>query len=77
MRLVIYYIMGVVQVVLSLTSYIPQIIKLVRTRSSEDLSLLTWVISFFLINSKQANPLLLSGGKNCGLCVISIVIPWF
>ena len=37
--------MVVVQVVLSLTSYVPQIIKLIKRKESDDLSLLSWFIS--------------------------------
>ena len=37
--------MVVVQIVMSVTSYIPQIIKLIKRKSSDDISLGSWIFS--------------------------------
>ncbi len=44
-KYIIYYLMVVVQIVMSVTSYIPQIIKLIKRRSSDDISLGSWIFS--------------------------------
>ena len=59
MKLIIYYAMVVVQIVTSLTSYIPQIIKLLRRKESEDLSLASWIMS--LIDFSTYQILLIAG----------------
>ena len=57
----IYYAMAVVQVVMSLTSYIPQIIKLIKTKRSNDISLWSWILSLIDFTSYQI--LLLTGNS--------------
>ncbi len=57
----IYYTMAAVQVVMSLTSYIPQIIKLIRTKRSNDISLWSWILS--LIDFASYQILLLTGNS--------------
>ena len=53
--------MVVVQIVMSLTSYIPQIIKLVKRKSSEDISLGSWLFSLVDFGTYQV--LLLLGDE--------------
>lgn len=58
-RSIVYSTMVIVQVVLSLTSYVPQIIKLIKRKTSDDLSLVSWVVSLFDFSTYQI--LLLTG----------------
>ena len=53
LKLFIYTAMVAVQVVLSLTSYIPQIIKLIKRKASEDLSLASWIVSLLVFSTYQ------------------------
>ena len=53
MKIIIYTVMVAVQVVLSLTSYIPQILKLIKRKTSDDLSLTSWVISLLDFTTYQ------------------------
>ena len=69
MKLIIYYAMVIVQIVTSLTSYIPQIIKLLRRKESEDLSLASWVMS--LIDFSTYQILLISGDVGLVLNLIN------
>ena len=69
MKLIIYYAMVIVQIVTSLTSYIPQIIKLLRRKESEDLSLASWVMS--LIDFSTYQILLISGDAGLVLNLIN------
>ncbi len=59
MKLIIYTTMVVVQVILSLTSYFPQIVKLIKRKSSDDLSLSSWLMSLMDFSTYQI--LLISG----------------
>lgn len=43
MRDLIYFTITAILTVVNITSYMPQIIKLVKTKSSSDLSLLSWI----------------------------------
>lgn len=69
MKLIIYYAMVVVQIVTSLTSYIPQIIKLLRRKESEDLSLASWIMS--LIDFSTYQILLITGDAGLILNLIN------
>ena len=69
MKLIIYYAMVIVQIVTSLTSYIPQIIKLLRRKESEDLSLASWAMS--LIDFSTYQILLISGDAGLVLNLIN------
>ena len=61
-RYFFYSLMFVVQIVLSLTSYIPQIVKLFKRKSSDDLSLTSWIISLVDFGTYQC--LLLLGNES-------------
>ncbi len=70
--------MVVVQIVMSLTSYIPQIIKLLQRKSSDDISLSSWYVSLVDFGTYQV--LLIAGEEgfilNClnALQIIQIMI---
>lgn len=70
--------MVVVQVVLSLTSYVPQIIKLIKRKTSDDLSLSSWFISLADFTTYQI--LLIAGDGGLilntlnGLQIVQIVV---
>ncbi len=61
--------MVAVQVVLSLTSYIPQIIKLIKRKESEDLSLASWIVSLLDFSTYQI--LLITGDGGVVLNLIN------
>ena len=69
MRMIIYTAMVAVQVVLSLTSYFPQIVKLIKRKSSDDLSLTSWVISLLDFTTYQI--LLIAGDGDLVLNLIN------
>ena len=69
MKLIIYSVMVALQVVLSLTSYIPQIIKLIKRKESEDLSLTSWMLSLFDFSTYQI--LLITGDGGIVLNLIN------
>ena len=69
MKLFIYTAMVAVQVVLSLTSYIPQIIKLIKRKASEDLSLASWIVSLLDFSTYQI--LLITGDGGVVLNLIN------
>ena len=69
MKLIIYSVMVALQVVLSLTSYIPQIIKLIKRKESEDLSLTSWLLSLFDFSTYQI--LLITGDGGIVLNLIN------
>lgn len=69
MKLIIYSVMVALQVVLSLTSYIPQIIKLIKRKESEDLSLTSWLLSLFDFSTYQV--LLITGDGGIVLNLIN------
>lgn len=70
--------MVVVQIVMSLTSYIPQIIKLLKRKSSDDISLSSWYFSLIDFGTYQV--LLIAGEEgfvlNClnALQIIQIIL---
>ncbi len=53
MKMMIFNAMVVIQIVLSLTSYLPQIVKLIRRKKSDDISLTTWIISLLDFTTYQ------------------------
>ena len=69
MKLIIYSVMVALQVVLSLTSYIPQIIKLIKRKESDDLSLTSWLLSLFDFSTYQI--LLITGDGGIVLNLIN------
>ena len=69
MKLIIYSVMVALQVVLSLTSYIPQIIKLIKRKESDDLSLTSWMLSLFDFSTYQI--LLITGDGGIVLNLIN------
>ncbi len=69
MRIIIFNTMVVVQIVLSLTSYLPQIVRLIRRKKSDDLSLTSWMISLLDFTTYQV--LLIAGGGGLILNVIN------
>ncbi len=69
MKLIIYSVMVALQVVLSLTSYIPQIIKLIKRKESDDLSLTSWMLSLFDYSNYQI--LLITGDGGIVLNLIN------
>ncbi len=69
MKLIIYTVMVAVQVVLSLTSYIPQIVKLIKRKMSDDLSLTSWVMSLLDFTTYQI--LLIAGDGGLVLNLIN------
>ena len=69
MKLIIYSVMVALQVVLSLTSYIPQIIKLIKRKESDDLSLTSWMLSLFDFSTYQI--LLITGDGGVVLNLIN------
>ena len=68
MKMMIFNAMVVIQIVLSLTSYLPQIVKLIRRKKSDDISLTTWIISLLDFSTYQV--LLILG--DAGLILNSI-----
>lgn len=68
-KFIIYRLMIVVQLVMSLTSYIPQIIKLLKTKSSEDISLGSWWFSLIDFGTYQA--LLILGKESPILSILN------
>lgn len=52
-REVFYWIIFVVQIFFSVTSYIPQIVKLIKVKNSTGVSMMTWFISLFDFGSYQ------------------------
>jgi len=69
MKIIIYTAMVAVQVVLSLTSYIPQIVKLIKRKMSDDLSLTSWVMSLLDFTTYQI--LLIAGDGGLVLNLIN------
>ena len=69
MKQIIYMIMVVAQIILSLTSYLPQIIKLIRRKMSDDLSLASWVVSLLDFSTYQI--LLITGDGGIVLNLIN------
>ncbi|MBR1453919.1 MAG: PQ-loop repeat-containing protein [Lachnospiraceae bacterium] len=44
MRELVYYIITVILTVANIASYLPQIVKLIKTKSSDDISLKSWIL---------------------------------
>lgn len=68
-KFIIYRLMVVVQLVMSLTSYIPQIIKLIKTKHSDDISLGSWWFS--LIDFSTYQVLLILGNESLTLNILN------
>lgn len=79
---VIYVILVMSQAVFSIVSYLPQIIQLIKTKKSEDISTSTWVLlslSFFdyaviLWMDKVSISLVLLNLFELSLCVITTIL---
>lgn len=71
MRDLVYFTITVILTVVNITSYMPQIIKLVKTKSSSDLSLLSWIQ--FDITYILYIVLAVMDGAGIGLMLISVM----
>ena len=71
MRDLVYFTITAILTVVNITSYMPQIIKLVKTKSSSDLSLLSWIQ--FDITYIIYIVLAVMDGAGIGLMLISVM----
>lgn len=71
MRDLVYFTITAILTVVNITSYMPQIIKLVKTKSSSDLSLLSWIQ--FDITYILYIVLAVMDGAGIGLMLISVM----
>lgn len=78
----LYILLIISQIIFSLVSYIPQIIKLLKTKKSEDISISTWVLltlsfldyEFILQFTKASWALVILNIFELSLCLITTIL---